>query len=73
MSKLNFNISESSFTLNYSGSSVDIDEKQVVTPIVSDKTDSQSLNHVNSIDSWGKSKQNYKKKKQKKTSSGEEI
>lgn len=57
MSSFNiFNKSESSFTLNYSGSSVDFgvdDEKHLMSPNVEKESNSQRLNHLNSIDSWG--------------------
>ncbi|KAJ6648761.1 DNA polymerase theta, partial [Pseudolycoriella hygida] len=55
LSSLNLNISESSFTLNYSDSLTDStmenDDKQMITEDVIEK--SQPLKHLNSIDSWG--------------------
>lgn len=53
MSTFKFNISESSFTLNYSDSTVDIDEKAVISQNIS-KKNSQPLQHQNGIDKWGK-------------------
>lgn len=55
MSTLHFKNSEWSFTLNYSDSTADGDEEvPVIVQNINEKSDSQSLKHLNSIDSWGK-------------------
>lgn len=54
MSTFKFNISESSFTLIYSDSTVENDEKAVISQSISKKSNSQPLQHQNGIDKWGK-------------------
>lgn len=54
MSTMPFNISESSFTLNYSDSTVENDDKPVVSQNINKESTSQTLRHQNGIDKWGK-------------------